>query len=111
MPKLQTCWCFIDSNLTSNMPAAGQYQESGRPTVESAEFEVAQQQWQHQRDVTRRLADQSTPEGHILHKAYHRISQLVDELKLDERCLELAQEVCSSLDICNATAHVCMLGV
>lgn len=61
--------------------------------MDSAEFEVAQQQWQHQRDVTLRLADQSTPEGHILHKANHRINQLVDELKLDDRCLELAQEV------------------
>ena len=60
--------------------------------VERAEFEALQHEWQHQEDVMQRLADASTPEGHVANKAYRRISELVDELKLDEAHIELAQQ-------------------
>jgi len=49
--------------------------------------------WRHQEDIMQRIADASTPEGHVAHKAYRRISELVDELKLDEGHTELAHQV------------------
>jgi len=64
--------------------------------VERAEVEALQHEWQHQEDIMQRIADASTPEGHVAHKAYRRISELVDELKLDEGHTELAHQVGSS---------------
>ncbi len=64
--------------------------------MERAEVEALQHEWQHQEDIMQRIADASTPEGHVAHKAYRRISELVDELKLDEGHTELAHQVGSS---------------
>ena len=75
---------------------AGAHHETGRPTVERAEVEALQHEWRHQEDIMQRIADASTPEGHVAHKAYRRISELVDELKLDEGHTELAHQVGSS---------------
>lgn len=72
---------------------AGAYDRSGRPHVDPVEYEAMQREWQHQQEVMRRLADQSTAESSVVQKAYRRISQLVAELKLDDRHLEVAQEV------------------
>ena len=49
-----------------------------------------------------RIADASTPEGHVAHKAYRRIGELVDELKLDEGHTELAQQASA-----NSTTMLC----
>ena len=61
--------------------------------MDRAEVEALQHEWRHQEDIMQRIADASTPEGHVAHKAYHRISELVDELKLDEGHTELAHQV------------------
>ena len=64
--------------------------------MDRAEVEALQHEWQHQEDVMQRIADASTPEGHVAHKAYRRIGELVDELKLDEGHTELAQQASSN---------------
>ncbi len=70
--------------------------------MDRAEVEALQHEWRHQEDIMQRIADASTPEGHMAHKAYRRISELVDELKLDEGHTELAHQVGSS----KATNHI-----
>ncbi|KAL0025228.1 hypothetical protein WJX77_008845 [Trebouxia sp. C0004] len=75
----------------------GPHQETGRPTVERAEVEALQHEWRHQEDIMQRIADASTPEGHVADKAYRRISELVDELKLDEGHTELAHQTAEIL--------------
>lgn len=43
-------------------------------------------------EVLRRLADPSSPEALVAQKAYRRIAELLEELKLDEGHLELATQ-------------------
>ena len=69
------------------------HHDSGRLAVDRAEYEAQLREKQHQDDVMRRLADPSTPEGVVAQKAYRRIAELLEELKLDEGHLELATQV------------------
>jgi len=86
--------CCIEATLViCNGVCAAAHHETGRPTVDRAEVEALQHEWRHQEDIMQRIADASTPEGHVAHKAYRRISELVDELKLDEGHTELAHQV------------------
>lgn len=73
------------------------HHDSGRLAVDRAEYEAQLREKQHQDDVMRRLADPSTPEGVVAQKAYRRIAELLEELKLDEGHLELATQVGCSL--------------
>ena len=71
--------------------------------MDRAEYEAQLREQQHQEEVLRRLADPSTPEGVVAQKAYRRIAQLLEELKLDESHLELAtQASCLRCNMFNA---------
>ena len=76
---------------------AGAHHDTGRLAVDRSEYEAQLREQQHQEDVLRRLADPSTPEGVVAQKAYKRIGQLLEELKLDEGHLDLATQAGSSL--------------
>ncbi len=94
LQKLSVVCCIASTLVICNRGiCAGAHHETGRPTVERAEVEALQHEWRHQEDIMQRIADASTPEGHVAHKAYRRISELVDELKLDEGHTELAHQV------------------
>ena len=71
---------------------AGVHHDSGRLAVDRPEYEAQLREQQHQEEVLRRLADPSTPEGGVAQKAYRRIRELLEELKLDESHLELATQ-------------------
>ena len=72
---------------------AGVHHDAGRLAVKRSEYEAQLREQQHQEEVLRRLADPSTPEGGVAQKAYRRIGELLEELKLDESHLELATQV------------------
>ena len=80
--------------------SAGVHHDNGRLAVERGEYEAQLREQQHQEEVLRRLADPSTPEGAVAQKAYRRIAELLEELKLDDSHLELATQAsncsCSS---------------
>ncbi len=90
-----------------NALRTGAHVESGRLVVERAEVEALQREWQHQEDVMQRLADPTTPEGNVAHKAYRRIGELIDELKLDESHIELAQQASSNPLHASLCCHCC----
>ena len=73
--------------------------------VDRSEYEAELREQQHLDDVMRRLADPSTPEGVVAQKAYRRIAELLEELKLDEGHLSLATEACF-----NPVAYACKNG-
>lgn len=62
-----------------------------------ADYEAELREQQHLDDVMRRLADPSTPEGMVAQKAYRRITELLEELKLDEGHLDFATQARLSL--------------
>ena len=85
----------LDRNFTVNV--AGAHHDTGRLAVDRSEYEAQLREQQHQEDVLRRLADPSTPEGVVAQKAYRRVGELLEELKLDEGHLELATQAGCSL--------------
>ena len=68
--------------------------------MDRSEYEAQVREQQHQEDVLRRLADASTPEGVVAQKAYRRLGELLEELKLDEGHMELATQAGCSLSTC-----------
>ncbi|KAL3149213.1 hypothetical protein ABBQ32_002039 [Trebouxia sp. C0010 RCD-2024] len=70
----------------------GVHHDSGRLAVGRADYEAELREQQHLDDVMRRLADPSTPEGMVAQKAYRRITELLEELKLDEGHLDFATQ-------------------
>lgn len=65
--------------------------------MDRADYEAELREQQHLDDVMRRLADPSTPEGVVAQKAYRRITELLEELKLDEAHLDFATQARFSL--------------
>ena len=78
--------------IVITVSVAGAHHDTGRLAVDRSEYEAQLREQQHQEEVLRRLADASTPEGVVAQKAYRRIAELLDELKLDEGHLELATQ-------------------
>ena len=83
--------------IVTMVNVAGAHHDTGRLVVDRSEYEAQMREQQHQEDVLRRLADPSTPEGVVAQKAYRRIAELLEELKLDEGHLELATQAGCSL--------------
>ena len=67
--------------------------DASRLSVDRAEYDALLQEMQHQEEVLQRLADPASAEGRVAHKAYQRMTELVDTLNLDDAHIELAQEV------------------
>ena len=76
------------------VPVAGVHHDAGRLPVERAEYDALLRERQHQEEVLQRLADPSSAEGRVVQKALQRMTELVDNLNLDDAHIELAQEVC-----------------